>query len=477
MIKVNTVFYFWLFTLSVILVLILAPLIQDGVFMDGMLYISVGKNLSEGIGTFWNQSFSKTCMFEYHEQPPLYGGLISVFFKLFGDSIYTERLFCFSFLITTYFVLIKFWKLLITDSVNTKHNWLPVFYFSIIPVVFWAFQNHVEETVMTLFDLTAVYFIYNSIKKDKHVYFYLFLSAFFIYLASLTKGLQGLFPLVALPLSWVIHPERKKLNQKIVQSVYLIICFILLYLFTFLIFEDAYSSFEKYFSIRLVNTFNHVGSTTENRFYLLFKLFAELSPVFILTTILFFLTRMKNHSPLTNENKKALVWLLLIGISGSLPLMVTLEQRGFYLVTSLPFFCLAFALLSLNYFTSLLQNTKFSVSISTVLKSISVILFLCSFIYFSLSVGKTKRDKELLHDVYLCKTFMQKGEVIGIPEAMWNDWNIQTYMVRHHYISLSMGKENPYFILRKDLGQELLPENYIKKNLPTQFLDVYELKK
>ncbi len=475
--KVNTVFYFWLFTLSVILVLISAPLIQDGVFMDGMLYISVGKNLSEGIGTFWNQSFSKTCMFEYHEQPPLYGGLISVFFKVFGDSIYTERLFCFSFLIATYFVLIKFWKLLITDSVNTKHSWLPVFYFSIIPVVFWAFQNHVEETVMVLFDLSAVYFIYYSIEKDNHEYFYLFVSAFFIYLASLTKGLQGLFPLAALPLCWIIHPKRNKLKQTIIQSVFICICFVILYLFTFLIFKDAYGSFEKYFSIRLVNTFNHVGATTEDRFYLLFKLMLELIPLVVLTILLFFFAKKKSMVSQSNEVKTNFIWLLLIGLSGSLPLMITLEQRGFYLVTSMPFFCLAFALLSFNYFTSLLQNTKFSVSISTVLKSISVILFLCSFMYFILSFGKIKRDKELLHDVYLCKTFMQKGEVVGIPGEMWNDWNIQTYMVRHHYISLSMGKENPYFILRKDLGKELLPENYIKKNLPTQFFDVYELKR
>jgi 4-amino-4-deoxy-L-arabinose transferase-like glycosyltransferase len=414
-------------------------------------------------------------MFEYHEQPPLYGGLIAVFFKLFGDSIYTERLFCFSFLIATYFVIVKLWKLILPNSVNTKHNWLPVVYFSIIPVVFWAFQNHVEETVMTLFDLTAVYFIYYSIKKEKHALIYLFLSAFFIYLASLTKGLQGLFPLSALPLSWLINRDRKKLNRILLQTIYLLVCFVLLYLFSFLIFDQAYSSFEKYFSIRLINTFNHVGSTTDNRFYLLFKLFEELSPVFILTALLFFLSRKKNHLQVPNESRKICVWLLLIGISGSLPLMVTLEQRGFYLVTSLPFYCLAFALLSYYYIVAMLQKAIISGSTFNFLKAFTIVLFFSSCIYFFVSIGKTKRDKELLHDVYLCKTFMQKGEVIGIPEAMWNDWNIQTYMVRHHYISLSMGKTNKYYIIRKDLEKNLVPKNYTEKKLPTKFFDVYEL--
>jgi hypothetical protein len=48
---------FWLFTISCILILTISQLIQDGVFMDGMLYISVSKNLADGLGTFWEPQF------------------------------------------------------------------------------------------------------------------------------------------------------------------------------------------------------------------------------------------------------------------------------------------------------------------------------------------------------------------------------------------------------------------------------------
>ncbi len=71
---------FWLFTISAILILTISQLIQDGVFMDGMLYISVSKNLADGMGTFWEPHFSKTVMTVFREQPPLYFGMLSYFF-------------------------------------------------------------------------------------------------------------------------------------------------------------------------------------------------------------------------------------------------------------------------------------------------------------------------------------------------------------------------------------------------------------
>ncbi len=475
MIKSSSFNYYWFFTLGVILILVVAPLIQDGIFMDGMLYISVGKNLSEGIGTFWNQSFSKTCMFEYHEQPPLYGGLIAIYFKLFGQSMYTERIFCFSFFAFTLFVIYKFWKQLDITSEQKKHAFVPLLFFSITPVVFWAFQNHVEETVMTVFDLTAIYFIHKACFKNEKTYLNLFVSALFIVLATLTKGIQGLFPIGSIALIWITKPNLKSLKSHFLSTLYLASMFVLIYSILLFIFPDAYISFKKYFSIRLVNTFNHVGATTENRFYLLFKLLNELIPVATLTFIIYLIGRNKiNNSSFGNVKKQEFYWLLLIGLSGSLPLMITLEQRGFYLVTAFPYFILAFSLLASHYLSFIIFHSEKS---KKALRIFTLIVLISGISFCFISFSKTKRDEELLHDVYLTKSIFKQGELVGIPENMWNDWNLQTYMIRYNYVSLSMAKNNRYYIIRKDLEQTIVPVNYEKLNLPTQFFDIYELKK
>jgi 4-amino-4-deoxy-L-arabinose transferase-like glycosyltransferase len=189
---------FWLLTLAVINFLIISQLIQEGMFMDGMLYTAVGKNLSDGLGTFWEPHFSKTTMAFFHEQPPLYFGLLAGFYKIFGTSMYTERFFVFVFYFISLVYIVKLWKK-ITDNKQalSEHTWLPVLFYSTIPVCFWAYANHVEEVVMCGFVLPAVYYLYSALFSNKKVFFYLIVSGVFIFLASLTKGVQGLFPITS----------------------------------------------------------------------------------------------------------------------------------------------------------------------------------------------------------------------------------------------------------------------------------------
>src|SRR6185503_15671837 len=124
---------FWILTIAVINMLIISQLVQDGMFMDGMLYTAVSKNLAEGLGTFWNPHFSKTINSSFHEQPPLYFGLLAIFYKVFGTSMYVERLFVFVFYCVTLIYICKFWKkLFIATEEIAKHIWLPVLFYSTI---------------------------------------------------------------------------------------------------------------------------------------------------------------------------------------------------------------------------------------------------------------------------------------------------------------------------------------------------------
>src|SRR3974390_1549393 len=91
----NKQFPFWVFTISVLIALVVPVLIKDGMFMDGMLYTCVAKNLSQGIGSFWLPRFSETLHPLFDQQPPLGFGIMAVFFKLFGTSIYVERFYSF----------------------------------------------------------------------------------------------------------------------------------------------------------------------------------------------------------------------------------------------------------------------------------------------------------------------------------------------------------------------------------------------
>ena len=57
---------FRILTLAAFIGLILPMSIQDGMFLDGLVYATVSHNLANGLGSFWHPNFSATFFHDYH---------------------------------------------------------------------------------------------------------------------------------------------------------------------------------------------------------------------------------------------------------------------------------------------------------------------------------------------------------------------------------------------------------------------------
>src|SRR4026207_251780 len=112
---------FFIFTLAVFFGLLLPSLVQDGMFMDGILYTVASKNLAHGIGTWWNPVISTHHLSQFHEQPPLMFWMLSFFFRVFGDSIYTERIYSFLTACFSAWLIIQTWKLIYKNKPQEKN--------------------------------------------------------------------------------------------------------------------------------------------------------------------------------------------------------------------------------------------------------------------------------------------------------------------------------------------------------------------
>ena len=447
-------------------------------FMDGMLYTCIGKNLSEGLGTFWNLHFNKTTMSSFHEQPPLYFGLLAIFYKIFGTSMYTERLFILVCFIATLVFIGKLWqKIFISDSEVSKYTWLPVLFYSTIPVCFWAYPNHAEETVMCVFALGAVYYAYKALFLNERVFLYLVLSGVFIFLSSLTKGVQGLFPLTCAAFYW-LFTKSISFKKTVVYSLILAGVPALIYGLLILINHQVYTSFEQYFTNRFVKTFHGVYATTDYRLEIVVRLFTELLPMLLVCFLVWLLARKyKAQNKPGTEGKKKLLWLFAVGFSGSLPLAVTTEQRGFYLLTTLPLFSTGIAAWLGPILSKLLATISEKKISFKVFSSVVVISLFASVVFCMLQIGNFKRDKELLTDIYQISSIVPKGEIIGTDNKTRDNFGIETYLVRYGYISLDSGEKNHhYFIIPKDFSQTLVPIGYTLYPLHTERLNLYVLK-
>ncbi|MBL7912908.1 MAG: glycosyltransferase family 39 protein [Bacteroidia bacterium] len=462
---------FFLISISAILGLTLPVLIQDGMFMDGMLYTCVSKNLANGIGSFWFPVFSKYGfggLQTFHEHPPLIFGIQAIFFKLLGNGMYTERIYVLVTLFTTCYLIVLIWKYINKSSNSAQLGWLPLILWISIPVCFWSFTNNMHENTMGIFVLTSLLLYLRSVKENS--FLFLFFSAIFIFLATFSKGIPGFFPVAAPFIYWLCF---KKINVKqlIFQSFILLLVPVLIYALL-LCFDEAKESLTNYFIKRVLHRIGE-NPTVESHFYILGRIFIELLPPIGITSILFFMFRKKID--LQNETKRLALFFTLIGFAGVVPLALTMVQKGFYFIPSLPFFAIGFALFisePLTVWSQKVLNSKAKNGITI----FSVLLFSAVIIISVSNIGKKSRDAEMINDVQEFGKVIPEFSAVSISDHRWNDWPLQCYLIRYHNISIDpQHPDNEFRIIDKN-AEDNTVLNYNKVELPTLQFDLYKKK-
>ncbi len=467
---------FWLITFSIIMVLTLSVLIQDGMFMDAMLYTSVAHNLSHGIGTFWLPEFSRYNVGglpSFYEQPPLVFGIQALFFKLLGDSMYVERFYTFLTLLVAAILIVILWKSIFSDNKDyRKIAWLPLFLWIIVPVGFWSYQHNMHENTMTIFILLSILFAYKAFTRQKHSFLFMILSGIMVFAATLSKGFPGFSPIVAPFLYW-LTTRKFSFKKALLYSVIITVTSLIIYGILFLFPES-----KKGLSMYLVERFWHrinQQPTVDNRFWILWRLFTELLPSILFVLLFMLIAKIKKIPFQIPGLFKEGLFFILLGLSGSAPLMLTLVQKGFYFVPSLPFFGIGLAILIVPVISTFTMDINIHSKKFKLFTVLSIILFISSIGYVMAQKNNTSRDKILLHDVYLIGKEVPAHTLVSIPFEMWEDeWSLQCYLMRYYYISLDpeYSEWQQYFIINNALSLDV-PEGYKKVNINTIQYDLY----
>ncbi|MFH2141705.1 MAG: glycosyltransferase family 39 protein [Bacteroidota bacterium] len=465
---------FWLITIAVLIGLTVPVLIQDGMFMDAMLYTSVSHNLSQGIGTFWFPQFSLLNVGglpSFHEQPPLVFGIQSLFFRLFGDSMYIERLYTFLTMCITAFLIHRIWREIFSNGNKLKfYSWIPLILWITIPVCFWSYSNNMHENTMGIFTLTSVLFTYKALRATKFQILMLVTSGIFIFLATFSKGLPGFFP-ISVPFLYWLTTKKIKFSKAIFYTFIIIIIPLIGYFILFLI-PESNESLSTYLFKRAFHRINEVP-TVENRFYILYRIFTELLPQILFIGLLFLVSAVRKIKTRKNEQIRESLFFISVGLSASVPLMLTLVQKGFYFVPALPMFSIGLSILAAPIILNLTEridiyNNKFKIFLI-----FSAILFVFISGFALMQKGKVSRNKEMLNDVYLIGKVVPTKSTISIPQAMWNDNSLQCYLIRYFNISVEPGYCNQFFLLDNQLKDDSLI-NFKKIDIQTQKYTLYK---
>ena len=298
---------------------------------------------------------------------------------------------------------------------------------------------------MGIFALSSVILIYRSVGYEKDQLWRLLLPGFFIFLATMSKGVPGFFPLSIPFLYWIVYRKkpflRVVLQTLVILSVPVILYFILFHM------NASQESLKFYVTKRLLDRVND-NPTVTYRLYIIKRLFTELIPQIILAFLILLASKSRKTSiPLTGDHKKILFFFL-TGLSAAAPLALTMVQRGFYLVPSFPYFGLGFAILVspviLAFRNKIIADRK-----KSKIYLISAVVVLLFAIGFSAThIGKTSRAKEEIHDVHVIGKLIPAGTEIEVNQES-ADIFIECFFIRYYNISLFTEVPKDYLMVKK----------------------------
>ncbi|RYE24106.1 MAG: hypothetical protein EOP51_08490 [Sphingobacteriales bacterium] len=439
----------YLFNAVVLIFIVTAFLdrvVQEGMFFDGVTYAAISRNLAIGKGSFWDVYYRGPWRFSEH--PTLMFGLQAGFFKILGDSYYTERVYCFVVWLLTIGSMFALWQRTTKNSDARKAFALPLLCWAIMPSVIWSYPNNLLDTNMALFNLWAVYFLYRAMDEQRYTVLNLLAGGICILLATLTKGPIGFFAL-ALPLVyWVVYRNQslgKTILKSIVPAVVLVVAYWLLFQY-----EPSKICLSEYLNEQLFKAIagkRDVVDSPLGRFQLLADICIQALPAGILAIILigvakYFELNIAKHS----ADRRLSVFYLLLTLCGSLPIMISLKQRTFYLTPIFPYLAFALALAILPYFTTIMMRIRIPLQNKTVNATIAIAVLACG-IYISGKFGKAGRDEDLLSDIRQLQKCLPKGERIGVCSVMDKDFRFLAYIQRYHQLEVNLQYHKARYVL------------------------------
>ncbi|MCU0433609.1 MAG: glycosyltransferase family 39 protein [Bacteroidia bacterium] len=429
--------------------LLLPTIFMRGMFFDGIMYANVSMNFASGEGTFWEPKCTNTVMAICHEQPPLFFMLQGTFFYVLGNSFLTERIYDLVAALLSVWLLLKVMK----ATGHGQSGWMAVLCWMIMPVTFWAFHNNVIEGTLSVFTLAATLHLMRALHEGKHETLHLVMAGVWIIAAGLTKGVQGMF-LVAAPGLWWLIMRRSTFLDAVRQTVLVLAVPLATVAFCWFN-EAAHRSFAAYFESRFVSTFAGLNNTGTGRFHQLYELFLNTLPVVAIAAVLFLLMRKK---AVAARNNRLTLFMLAAGLSGILPLMVTLEQRGFYLVTALPLIALGCAIFLHPYTVALQQKLAQKITVSRILTVAGAAMLAGAVVAMVALAGTYKRDENKLRDLETVAGIVPPGSILGRSTG-GTDWTLLQSAWRFHKLSMAT-PETPapeWMILPRG---EQAPEDY-----------------
>lgn len=454
--------YYLFIVISIFLFINAHSMFSEGMFMDGLIYSTISRNLSIEQGTFWHLNFSNTFFNNFYEHPPLAMGLQSILFKVIGDTIFVERLYSLMCYLISIYLIHIIWVNIVKDEYKNLY-WFPILLFSITGVVGWSFSNGMLENTVVVFVLLSIIvlikYIKTTDKKKKHLY--LILASIFLAFGFLSKGFVAIFPLITLPVYSLFFSNINFLDS-LLKSFLLLIYLILFFVVLYALDDNSIYSIKQYLNKQVATSIKTI-STVSTRFWIIINFISQLIPTIIISLIIYLYSKkikLKRYKP-----NKHIYPLSIICLCGVVPIIISLKQRDFYIMPVYSISSICFSLLLAPYINNIIKKIKNKNKYYLWLKRLSIVSIILSLGLSLNYTNKIGRDRDVILDVKEIKRLIPQNSKVGIPVKLNENWALKGYFARYHNVGLftvENPKENKYYLTDEEF---LNTYNYKKYKL------------
>ena len=451
---------------SLYCLLVLPRMLSYGMFVDGVTYASIARNMAENYGSFWQPYYTATAYPIFYEHPPLGFWLQSWAYRLCGDSRYVEAWWGCGVGTLLLVVLAGIWRCLTPQGYALAGAWFPSMLFIVMPMTSWALANNMLENTMTFFILLSVLLCLLSLKNPTLCFSCLYgiLSGLSMFCAILIKGPVALFPL-AVPLLSMTHGP-KKIFKVSTTVIVLLMTLMVSFGLMFSTYTASVHFFKRYVSQQVLASVTGAPATLTSRFEVLAVVSREsLVPLLIGSTLAAILYRLR-QTTLSSMPSRLFFYYLSIALAGSLPILVSVKQMRWYAFPSLPFYAMAIAVVFNDVALTLemLVGSNKNLGKNTIIFS-SIILCIALFLMF-IEKDALGRNKDFHADFSDHNITIEGRKILSVyPSRLAMNWTLVANMQRKFRASLSENFGQEYLLTTTNyIDSEYISSHY--KRIP-----------
>jgi hypothetical protein len=427
---------------------VLLRLVQQSMLGDGALYAAIARNLAAGEGSWWRLHFSNTLFSYFAEHPPLLIWLEAVGFMLFGDHLAVEKTVSLLAAVTNGIILLAIWRQLSRESPATRGLGVGALLLCLVSgKIGSAFANGLIENLLMVFTSLAVLLIlvaYRPANAGGPLRTALIVAAgLAIILALMSKGPVALFPLAVPAIHWAVFRTPSLL--RVVLDTAILAGLVLGFIGTLLLIDAPHQYLIRYVSEQLFSSLSGArgdyGGGWKALLSLVSMMIYSLSIASIVLLISFVIgrTRPAAERPAGNLARSG-IFLIIVGISASLPLFVSPRISTFYFNPSLEYFATALACICAPAVLTIVGRVS-----ARALRRTQLVLAVglaASLLLVAAKVGSPGRDRDLLADVakvaaYICPSAASCEKSVAACGSVWEEWELHAYLQRHHRVDLA----------------------------------------